>query len=153
MVAQTASIAFTFSAPTQSKSASRAISLSVITSTASKFRMPRIYVSPMKRAREIALTLGLAHTSFLAHGIATEIYAVDATTIRARTTLEVDPTVHLFHVIPIEVSPQSSHIDWHATLIDAQTIRIKAYQVLWAQGKPMFSATWHGYFWRIFDKS
>ena len=110
-----------------------------------------VYISPAGRARDLTLSLGLAHQSFTAHGIKTDVYSVNAAALRARTTLDVDPTLHLFHVIPMQLAPEPSQVDWHAAVIDAQTIRIEAYQVLWAYGKPMFSATWHADFARIFD--
>lgn len=105
-----------------------------------------VYISPGNRAVDLAMNLGLAHMSFVARGVKTEIYSITPTGARGRTTLEVDPTWHFLHIIPVDVSAQPSKVDWKATVIDAQTIRIEAYQVHWAFGAASFGATWHADF-------
>jgi hypothetical protein len=77
--------------------------------------------------------------------------AEEVVTACGRTTLDVDPTWHFLHIIPVDASAQPSKIDWKATLINAQTIRVEAYRVLWAFGSARFGATWHADFKRIGD--
>jgi hypothetical protein len=110
-----------------------------------------VVVPAAKRALEVTMTLGLGYASYVAHGIHTDVYSVGETQIRGRSTLEVDPTFHLLFLIPIDVTPQATKVDWIAGPTDRGTIELHAYQVLFINGKLMFAATWHAEFHRVAD--
>lgn len=108
-----------------------------------------IVVPAALRAMELVMTAGLGHTTFHAHGIKTDVYYVSPAMMRGRTTLEVQRSFQLLHVIPIAGSPQPTTVDWSAVLADSNTLRVQAYQVVWLSGEPSFGATWHADFTRI----
>ncbi len=109
----------------------------------------RMNVSDSSRIVQLVLTAGLGYTSFHAHGIQTDVYFVSPTVMRGRTVLEVQRTFRLAYVIPIPGSPQPTTVDWKATSVDRDTLRVEAYQVVWLSGQPSFGATWHADFKRI----
>lgn len=112
-----------------------------------------VVVPAARRALEIVLALGLGYTSFVAHGVHTDVYEVGPTYLRGRTTLEVDPTFHLFYVVPIGATAQATKVDWIGEPTDRGTILLHAYQALFIDGNLRFAATWHAEFHRIPESS
>jgi hypothetical protein len=110
-----------------------------------------VLVPMAKRVLEVTLTLGLGYATYVARGIHTDVYSVAETHLRGRSTLEVDPTFHLLFVVPIEMTPQATKVDWIAAPTDRGTIELHAYQALFINGKLMFAATWHAEFHRTVD--
>jgi hypothetical protein len=69
-----------------------------------------IYISPLKRAEDIAINLGLGFETYKAHGISTDVYQVSLTHIRARTTLQLDITFHFLLLFPVHQGAQVSQV-------------------------------------------
>lgn len=112
-----------------------------------------VYISPAKRALDIALQLGLSYTTFDAHSIHTDIYSITPTQIHLRFQLTLEAKAHLLFLIPIHVLDEPVTEDVVATSVAPDTALVQAREVLYVESKPVHSATWHAYFRRIDDKS
>jgi hypothetical protein len=92
------------------------------------------------------LHLGLGFSSFKAHGTSTDIYAVDATRIHARTQLVVLLTDHW--LVFSNYHDEPSQVDWYATPLAPNTLLLQASQIITLDGLNMWG-TGHGTFHRL----
>jgi len=106
-----------------------------------------IKVTAGGRALDLLMHLGLGFSTFLAHGVSTDVFAVTSTQIHARTTLAVVQTEHWLYVIPAHTE-QQSQVDWIATLVGPDLVLLNAQQVISNSGLRLWG-TWHGLFHRI----
>jgi hypothetical protein len=112
----------------------------------------KVYISPAKRALDIVLQLGLSYTTFDAHSIHTDIYSITPTKIHLRFQLTLKGDAHLLFLFPVHVLDEPVVEDVIATPIAPDTALVEAREVLYLQGEPVHSATWHAYFKRIPDE-
>ena len=107
---------------------------------------------PVAATKRLA-NLDLGFNTFKAHGVSTDVYQVTLTHIRARTTLQLDITFHLFLLFPIHQGPQFSQVDWEATSEGSNLLLAKADEVFDYNGQLIMAGSWHGYFHRIEPES
>lgn len=112
----------------------------------------KVYISPAKRALDIVMQLGLSYTTFDAHSIHTDIYSITPTKIHLRFQLTLAGSAHFLFLIPVHVLDEPVIEDVIATPVAPDTALVEAREVLYLQGEPMHSATWHAYFKRIGDE-
>jgi hypothetical protein len=113
----------------------------------------KVYISPAKRALDLAMNIGLNYNTATAHSVSTEIYSITPAKIHAHTRLTVVLTAHLFLILPIDVADEPVVEDSTGTLVAPDRVLIESREVLYSQGQPIRSATWHAYFHRITDGS
>ncbi len=113
----------------------------------------KVYISPAKRILDLALNLGLNYNTASAHSISADLYSISPTTIHSRTRLTVVIRGHIFLLFPIDYLSEPIIDDETATLVASDVVRVEGRQVLFLQGAPQYSATWHANFSRISDYS
>lgn len=107
----------------------------------------QVIVSPTARAVDVLLHLGLGYSSYTAHGISTDVYAVTANQFYGRTNLVLDATNHWFYFIPTHTQ-EPSQVDVVATLVNQDTLLVRANQVIYLGGLAMWES-WHCLFHRV----
>jgi len=108
-----------------------------------------IRVSPMARAYDIALSMGLSYTTFKAEGVGTDVFLVTPDTLRTRTMLDVVATAHVFWLIPLH-QHQSMLEDEVVKLNGTDSVSVKARFLYTAPSIQMWG-TWHADFHRVSD--
>jgi hypothetical protein len=111
-----------------------------------------VYISPAKRALDISLQLGLSYTTFDAHSIHTDIYSITPKQMHLRFQLSVEAKAHLLFLFPIHMLDEPVVEDVIATPLGPDAALVEAREVLYFQGEPAHSATWHAYFSRVADE-
>lgn len=112
----------------------------------------KVYISPAKRALDIALQLGLSYTTFDAHSIHTDIFSITPTQIHLRFQLTVEAKAHVLFLFPVHTLDEPVTADVVATPVAPDTALVETREVLYIQGEVVHSATWHAYFNRILDE-
>ena len=107
----------------------------------------QVRIHPGARAIDWLMHFGLGFSTYNAHGLHTDIYAISPVNIHGRTTLALTQTEHWLYVIPSR-HEQPSEVDWIVTLIRPDTALIEASQVIYDKDFRMWG-TWHGTFHRM----
>jgi hypothetical protein len=115
--------------------------------------LAKVYISPAKRVLDLALNLGLNYNTASAHSISADLYSISPTTIHSRTRLTVVIRGHILLLFPVDYLSEPIIDDETATLVAPDAVRVEGRQVLFLQGAPQYSATWHANFSRISDES
>jgi len=112
-----------------------------------------VYISPAKRALDLALNLGLNYNTASAHSTNALIFSISPRMIHSSTRLTVVIKAHLFLLLPFDDASETIIDDENATLVAPDLTMVEGRQVLMREGVPQYSATWHSYFNRITDGS
>jgi hypothetical protein len=108
-----------------------------------------VRISVAVHALDVLSHLGLGFSTFAAHGISTDLYAITPTRMRARTDLVVVQTDHWLYVIPAH-SGWPSEVDWTARLTGPDAVLIEAQQIILNSGLRTWGG-WHAVFHRVAD--
>jgi len=112
-------------------------------------RQVEIRVSPLARAYDIALSMGLSYTTFKAEGVRTDVFLVTPDTLRTRTMLDVVATAHVFWLIPLH-QHQGMVEDEVVKLNGNDSVSVKARFLCTTPSIKMWG-TWHADFHRVSD--
>jgi len=107
----------------------------------------QVRISAGGHALDVLGHLGLGFSTFAAHGISTDVYAVTPTRMRARTKLVVVLTDHLLYLIPVHTG-EPSEVDWTARITGPDTLLLEAEQIIVTSGLRMWGG-WHATFHRV----
>ncbi len=108
-----------------------------------------VSVTGARRALEIALNLGLAYSTFSAHGLRTDVFGVSPTRIHGETTLTVEHKYHVLHLVPIDGPDERSLVEWSGVIVAPNQLLMRARQVLYWHNAPLFAGAWHCDFHRV----
>jgi hypothetical protein len=112
-------------------------------------REVEIRVSPVARAYDVALSMGLSYTTFTARGVESDVFLVTPDTLRTRSMLDVGATAHLFWLIPFH-EHQGMVEDEVVKLTGPNTVSVKA-RFLYTSPAMKMWGTWHADFRRVSD--
>jgi hypothetical protein len=108
-----------------------------------------VRISVAAHALDVLAHLGLGFSTFAAHGINTDLYAITPTRMRGRTDLVVVHTDHWLYVLPAHTG-QPSEVDWTARQTGPDAVLIEAQQIILNSGLRMWGG-WHAVFHRVAD--
>ena len=112
-------------------------------------REVEIRVSPVARAYDVTLSMGLSYTTFTARGVETDVFLVTPDTLRTRSLLDVVATAHLFWLIPLH-QHQGMVEDEVVKLSGLNRVSVKA-RFLYTSPAMKMWGTWHADFHRVSD--
>ena len=105
-----------------------------------------VYVPPEKRILDVTLQLGLGYSTFEAHSIHTDIYSVTPARMHLRFQLTLAVKEHFFFILPVHMGDERLVEEVIATPIGTREALVESREVIYYEGEPAWSATWHAYF-------